>query len=56
MAAPFTRLAGNGAKRLCLRQRPTATPSFRPQQLRCLSSTPARRMAQPVEDANRTRL
>ncbi|RMZ07158.1 hypothetical protein D0860_05247 [Hortaea werneckii] len=56
MAAPFTRLASNGAKRLCLRQRPTATPSFRPQQLRCLSSTPARRMAQPVEDANRTRL
>lgn len=56
MAAPFTRLASSGAKRMCMRQRPTATPSFRPQQLRCLSSTPARRLAHPVEDSNRTRL
>lgn len=56
MAVSFARLAGNGAKRLCLRQRPVATPSFRPQHLRCLSSTPARRMAEPVENINATRL
>lgn len=54
MAASFARLAGNGAKRLCLRPR-AATPSFRPQQLRCLSSTPARRMAEPVQNTT-TRL
>lgn len=44
MAAPFTRLASRGAKRVCLRP---STP-FRPPQLRCLSSTPARRLAEPV--------
>lgn len=53
MAASFTRLAGNGAKRLCLRQRPIATPAF---SLRCLSTTPARRMAAPVENTHATRL
>lgn len=46
MAAPFSRLASRGAKRLCIR--PPST-SFRPQ-LRCLSSTPSRRLAQPVPE------
>jgi NADH dehydrogenase (ubiquinone) Fe-S protein 2 len=45
MAAPFTRLASHGAKRLCLRH-PSTT--LRSPQLRCLSSTPARRLAEPV--------
>ena len=56
MAASFARLAGNGARRMCMPQRTAATPSFRPQQLRCLSSTPARKLAEPVEDTQRTRL
>ena len=56
MAVSFTRLAGNGAKRLSLRQRLIATPSLRPQQLRPLSSTPARRLAEPVENIGATRL
>lgn len=56
MAAPFTRLAAHGAKRLCLRQRPAATSPFRSQSLRCLSTTPARRMAEPVEAHTGTRL
>lgn len=45
MAAPFTRLALSGsAKRLCVRHRPSATPSA----LRCLSTTPRRRLPAPV--------
>jgi len=57
MAAPFTRLAANGAKRLGLRpQTRIATPLRRQTQLRCLSSTPARRMAEPIENPNATRL
>nr|POE49554.1 nadh-ubiquinone oxidoreductase 49 kda subunit, mitochondrial [Quercus suber] len=56
MAAPFARLAANGAKRVCLRQRPSATSTFRTMPLRCLSSTPSRKMAEPVENANATRL
>ena len=42
MAAPFARLAANGAKRLCLRH-PSSTS--RSQSLRCLSTTPSRRLA-----------
>jgi NADH dehydrogenase (ubiquinone) Fe-S protein 2 len=53
MAASFTRLAGHSAKRLCLRQPRVATPSLH---LRALSSTPARRFAEPISDANATRL
>ena len=45
MAALFTRLASGSAKRLCIRH-PSTT--LRPLQLRCLSSSPARHLAEPV--------
>lgn len=45
MAASFTRLAlGGSAKRLCLRHRPI------PSTLRCLSTTPSRRLASPAAE------
>ena len=58
MAAPLARLAANGAKRVCLRQRPSAIASAPryPQQLRCLSSTPARCLAEPITPHEGTRL
>ena len=50
MAASFTRLAGNSAKRLCLRHRPS---SIRPQQhLRCFSNA-TRQLAEPVKAGDR---
>lgn len=56
MASSVNRLAANGAKRLCLRPRSVATSTFRPSQLRALSTTPARRLASPVESHHATRL
>jgi len=55
MAAPFARLAANGAKRACLRPQSRIATTTRTQ-YRALSSTPARRFAQPVENPNATRL
>nr|OQO28622.1 NADH-ubiquinone oxidoreductase 49 kDa subunit, mitochondrial [Rachicladosporium sp. CCFEE 5018] len=52
MSAPFTRLAANTAKRACRHpQSRLATTPLRPHtQLRALSSTPARKLAQPIEN------
>jgi NADH dehydrogenase (ubiquinone) Fe-S protein 2 len=55
MAAPFARLAANGAKRVCLRPQSRIATTTRTQ-YRALSSTPARRFAEPVENPNATRL
>ena len=55
MAAPFARLAVNGAKRAYLRPQSRIATTTRTQ-YRALSSTPARRFAEPVENPNATRL
>jgi NADH dehydrogenase (ubiquinone) Fe-S protein 2 len=55
MAAPFARLAANGAKRVCLRPQSRIATTARTQ-YRALSSTPVRRFAEPVENPNATRL
>ncbi|KAL8647576.1 MAG: hypothetical protein Q9210_005479 [Variospora velana] len=44
MASPFIRLASYSAKRLCVRPRPLT---------RCLSTTPQRRLAEPVGEGTR---
>ena len=49
MASPFSRLAAQSAKRLCLRP---AVPIVRPS-ARCLSTTPQRRLADPVTEGTR---
>lgn len=56
MAAPFARLAANGAKRVCLRPQSRIATTAARTQYRALSSTPARRFAEPVENPNATRL
>ena len=55
MAAPFARLAANGAKRVCLRPQSRIATAARTQ-YRALSSTPARRFAEPIDNPNATRL
>jgi NADH dehydrogenase (ubiquinone) Fe-S protein 2 len=50
MAVSFTRLAARGARQLSLRQRALASPTSSAA-LRCLSTTPARRLAEPVIDS-----
>ena len=54
MAAPFTRLATRGAKRLSLNQR--QRPSQCTAQVRCLSSTASHKMAEPASPHSPTRL